>query len=197
MTYKVTISFNLKRDDYSFNDPNAHLIINGDLHCKDTITLYAEHIIINGTIKCEKIKIFAKSILINGYIFSQMQLYLNSQDFLDINEIITSNQLISLIGKRIILRKDIYANKTNEIIAHKLLILGNITSFLNVLITIEDYFIKIGNFPIDNLESNNSHLKKELKDPAKIKRALKDDFQIESSQVNQILQIYSSKFKNR
>ena len=156
MKYSVTIKSNLTREDYSFNDPNADLTIEGNLTCLPYInlssngtTLNAKSVTTNGQLNSEKIRIIANSILVNNHIISQEELVIKSHDFLDLNAKIASiNSQISLTAKRIILREDIHSRSFSGITADKMLLLGDIKSLRSVEFSIKDYIIKVGSLPL-------------------------------------------------
>ncbi len=99
MEYSVTIKNNLTRENYTFEDPNADLKINGNLKCRNTISINANTVIINGDIDCAEIKICAKFILVNGIIHSNF-LLLSSQDNLHLNARILCDNELFLTGNR-------------------------------------------------------------------------------------------------
>ncbi len=136
MKYSVTIKNNLTREDYTFQDPNADLTINGNLTCITSVdshsagvTLSAKNVTINGPLNCKEVIILANSILVNNSIRSQEQIELNSEDFLDLNaEISSRDSQISLTAKKIMLREDFLSRSFSEISADKILLLGDIKS---------------------------------------------------------------------
>ncbi|NGX44150.1 MAG: hypothetical protein K1060chlam3_00314 [Candidatus Anoxychlamydiales bacterium] len=195
MKYTVTIKNNLNRENYSFEDPNADLIIEGNLRYRsplfissDGITIAAKNVTINGEIDCTRIRIVAESILVNNTVHSDEAIELTSKGCLDLNAEITSRYSnISLKGKQIIFREDIHCNGYSYISADKMLLLGDIKSFPNIQFCPNNYIIKVGSLPIIGYGNSHYFPEKELTDIEKIKDALVDDFNIQEPELSEIL----------
>jgi len=193
MSHKVTIKTNINHS-YSLDDKNANLTINGNLNCEtEKISIIVNKFILNGVIRCKKISVFARSIIINGQIYSISEIRLHSEDLSCINASIASFKRIYLLGNKIITKAIIYSKISISITAKKLAIIKTICSEKSLSINITDYIIKIGKIQYTDLYIYHDNSEKKLITTENIEKALCGDFNISDIEIRELLKL-SNKF---